>query len=145
MPLLVYGHTAYSMLDTSIFTAPCAAVQAAAFAVEGHPTAACNGTYRPRGQHEGWPRFENEQGMHLYRYRPSEQWLLNNAFTPERNACTGYIAAAEGLIPTGAQRWRCHANGKWEERTVTVTALVSALRRCLPSPLGADTPGLATP
>ena len=51
-------------------------------------------------------------------------------------------------------RWRAtrwpHATaptsrGKREERTVTVTALVSALRRCLHSPLGSDTPGLATP
>ena len=102
-------------------------VQAAAFAVEGHPLAAYNGTYRPRGQHEGWPRFENEQGMHLFRYRPYEQWLLDSAFTPESAACWGYIAAAEGPIPTGAQRWMCYANGKWKPRTVTVTALVGAL------------------
>ena len=120
-------------------------VQAAAFAVEGHPTAAFNGTYRRRGQHEGWPRFENEHGLHLYRRRPNEEWFLSNAFTPESDACAGAIAAAEGPIPTGAQRWRCVVNGEWEERTVTVTALVSALRRCLPSPLGADTPGLAIP
>ena len=145
MANLVYGHTAYSMLDTSIFTAPCAVVQAAAFALEGHPQAAYNGTYRPRGQHEGWPRFENEHGRHLFRYRPYEQWYLERAFTPESDACLGKIAAAEGPIPTGAQRWQCVVNGKLEERTVTVTALVSALRRCLPSPLGADTPGLAIP
>ena len=108
-------------------------VQAAAFAVEGHPIAAFNGTYRPRGQHEGWPRFENGQGRHLFRYRPSERWLLRDAFTPESAPCTGYIAAAEGPIPTGAQRWTCPDDGGgWEERTVTVTALVSALRRCLP-------------
>ena len=50
-------------------------VQAAAFAVEGHPIAAYNGTYRPRGQHEGWPRFENEHGRHLFRNRPTEWWL----------------------------------------------------------------------
>ena len=128
----------------------CAVVQAAAFAVEGHPTAAFNGTYRPRGQHEGWPRFENEQGMHLYRYRPDERWLLNPAFTPESAACAGNIAAAEGPIPTGAQRWQCPDDGDgWEERKLTVTALVSALsprpvRVCrlaralfLASPLGA--------
>ena len=103
-------------------------MQAAAFAVEGHPTAACNGTYRPRGQHEGWPRFENEQGMHLFRRRPSEKWQLSRpAFTPERSACLGSIEAAEGPIPTGAQRWQCAVNGKHESRTVTVTALVGAL------------------
>ena len=102
-------------------------MQAAAFALEGHPTAAFNGTYRPRGQHEGWPRFENERGMHLFRYRLDEEWFLSSAFTPESAVCTGYIAAAEGPIPTGAQRWQCHANGKWEPRTVTVTALVGAL------------------
>ena len=102
-------------------------VQAAALALEDHPVAAVNGTYRPRGQHEGWPRFENERGSHLFRYRPTEQWFLSNAFTPESGACHGHIAAAEGPIPTGAQRWGCHANGKWEERTVTVTALVSVL------------------
>jgi len=127
-------------------------VQAAAFAVEGHPDAAFNGTYRPRGQHEGWPRFENEQGKHLFRYRPDEEWYLSDAFTPESNACAGYIAAAEGPIPTGAQRWQCVVDGKHEPRTVTVTALVSALsprpvRVCrlacalsLASPLGADMP-----
>ena len=102
-------------------------VQAAAFAVEGHPIAACNGTYRPRGQHEGWPRFENERGRHLYRYRPTEEWFLSPAFTPESGVCAGSIAAAEGPIPTGAQRWTCFANYKYEERTVTVTALVGAL------------------
>ena len=136
----------------------CAAVQAAAFAVEGHPSAAYNGTYRPRGQHEGWPRFENEQGMHLFRYRPGERWYLSDAFTPEIAACAGKIAAAEGPIPTGAQRWQIgpsahkSGSGQWEERTVTVTALVSALsprpvRVCrlacalsLASPLGADMP-----
>jgi hypothetical protein len=124
----------------------CAVVQAAAFAVEGHPTAAFNGTYRPRGQHEGWPRFENEQGSHLFRYRPTEKWYLERAFTPESAACCGYIAAAEGPIPTGAQRWTCPDDGDgWEARTVTVSALVSALRRCVASPLGADTPGLAVP
>ena len=117
--------------------------QAAAFALEGHPWADCNGTYRPRGQHEGWPRFENEQGRHLYRRRPRERWFLARAFTPESGVCTGKIAAAEGPIPTGAQRWQCYGGSEWEERTVTVTALVSALRRCLPSVLGADTPGLA--
>ena len=122
-------------------------VQAAAFAVEGHPAAAFNGTYRPRGQHEGWPRFENEQGMHLYRYRPKERWLLSPAFRPESGAGNGYIRAAEGPIPTGAQRWMCwDGRGSGHEPcTVTVTALVSALRRCLRSPLGADTPGLAIP
>ena len=131
-------------------------VQAAAFAVEGHPIAACNGTYRPRGQHEGWPRFENEHGRHLFRYRPTEDrttedWFFSAAFTPESDARAGYIAAAEGPIPTGAQRWQIgpsshnSGSGKWEPRTVTVTALVSALRRCLHSPLGADTPGLAIP
>ena len=133
MPILVYGHTAYSMLDTSIFTAPCAVVQAAAFAVEGHPQAFCNGSYRPRGQHEGWPRFENEQGMHLFRYRPDEQWFLETAFTPESDACAGYIATAEGPIPTGAQRWMWGDGSMFHERTVTVTALVSALRSCRPS------------
>ena len=102
-------------------------VQAAAFAVEGHPSAAYNGTYRLRGQNEGWPRFENEHGMHLFRYRPTERWLLSNAFTPESDGCYGYIAAAEGPIPTGAQRWMCYDGSKWEERTVTVTALVSVL------------------
>ena len=111
-------------------------MQAAAFALEGHPTAAYNGTYRPRGQHEGWPRFENEHGMHLYRYRPDEEWFLGAAFTPESANCVGYIAAAEGPIPTGAQRWQCAVIGEWEERTVTVTALVSALHRCLPLPTG---------
>jgi hypothetical protein len=102
-------------------------VQAAAFALEGHPIAAYNGTYRPRGQHEGWPRFENEHGKHLFRYRPDERWFLESAFTPESAAGTGYIAAAEGPIPTGAQRWQCAVNGKHESRTVTVTALVGAL------------------
>jgi hypothetical protein len=95
--------------------------------------AAYNGTYRPRGQHEGWPRFENERGMHLYRYRPDEEWFLRNAFTPESADCAGYIAAAEGPIPTGAQQWQIgplahkSGSGKWEPRTVTVTALVGAL------------------
>ena len=127
-------------------------VQAAAFAVEGHPLAAFNGTYRPRGQHEGWPRFENEHGRHLYRYRPGERWFLASAFTPESDACQGCIVAAEGPIPTGAQRWQCAVNGKLVPRTVTVTALVSALsprpvrvcRLACPlspaSPLGADMP-----
>ena len=102
-------------------------VQAAAFAVEGHPTARFNGTYRPRGQHEGWPRFENEHGRHLFRYRPDKRWFLSPAFTPESDACHGSIAAAEGPIPTGAQRWGCAVDGEWVERVVTVTALVGAL------------------
>ena len=102
-------------------------VQAAAFAVEGHPSAAYNGTYRPRGQHEGWPRFENERGGHLYRHRPMERWFLAIAFTPESDGCAGHIAAAEGPIPTGAQRWQCAVDGKLVPRTVTVTALVGAL------------------
>ena len=105
----------------------CAVVQAAAFAVEGHPIAAINGTYRPRGQHEGWPRFENEQGRHLFRYRPDEEWHLSTAFTPESGVCVGYIAAAEGPIPTGAQRWMWGDGSMFHERTVTVTALVGAL------------------
>jgi hypothetical protein len=119
---------------------PCAAVQAAAFALEGHPTAAFNGTYRPRGQHEGWPRFENEHGMHLFRLYgvakipPVQEWYLDSDFSPDESSCAGgMIAAAEGPIPTGAQQWTCPDDGVgWEERTVTVTALVSALRRCLP-------------
>ena len=82
----------------------CAVVQAAAFAVEGHPIAAFNGAYRRRGQHEGWPRFENEQGRHLFRYQSHERWHLGAAFTGG-SACAGYIAAAEGPIPTGAHQW----------------------------------------
>ena len=99
-------------------------MQAAAFALEGHPMPAFNGTYHPRGQHEGWPRFENEHGMHLFRYKPKERWHLRGSFSLS-DVCSGYIAAAEGPIPTGAQRWRCNVDGKWEDRTVTVTALVT--------------------
>ena len=102
-------------------------MQTAAFAVEGHPTAAFNGTYRPRGQHEGWPRFENEQGSHLFRYRPTERWLLSYAFTPESAACNTKIQAKEGPIPTGAQQWMWGDGSMFHERTVTVTALVGAL------------------
>jgi hypothetical protein len=103
-----------------------AAVQAAAFAVEGHPIAAVNGTYRLQGLHEGWPHFENEQGEHLYRCQPRKQWFMYAAFMPDSGVCNGVIDATEGPIPTGAQRWRCVVKAAWEERTVTVSVLVGA-------------------
>ena len=100
-----------------------------ALQLEGHPQPAYNGVYRRVGQelHGGFPRYEHaSSGRQLYRYQAEERWQVGAEFTPDKDACYGYIVSAGGEIPVGSQAWRCDVNGKWEERTVTVRELVRA-------------------
>ena len=48
-----------------------------AFLLEGHVEPAYNGLYIRVGETpDGFPRFRNSSGMHLYRYQDYEQWFL---------------------------------------------------------------------
>ena len=98
--------------------------------LEGHPLPAFNGVYRWVGQelHEGFPRYAHASGgRHLYHYQADERWQVSPEFTPDKDACAGYIGSAGGEVLVGAQAWGCVVNGEWEESTVTVRELVRAV------------------
>ena len=94
------------------------------FALEGHPTPAYNGAYRKVSEHKGWPVLRNGAGMFCYRYEPRDKWFLCRQHTPDKGTANSYIASAEGPLPIGAQTWQCHVDGKWVDRSLSVTVLV---------------------
>ena len=103
-----------------------AAAAPGGFSLAGHPRANYNGVYRQVGTHQGWPRFENENRMYLFRYQAWEQWWLDNNFSPEEASNSGgYIVSKGSAIPTGAQVWQSFAGleDDWSDFTFTVTAL----------------------
>ena len=105
--------------------------QAKAVSIDGHPDAAQNGLYTHDSTHEGWPVLKNANGMYCYRYMPTDQWLINNKFTPDEGYCTAYIVAKEGPLPVGAHTWQVYDGKEWVDGTLTVGLLV---RPPLPSP-----------
>ena len=50
--------------------------------VSGMPIESYNGCYETVGEHDGWRRFENEAGKHLFRYAPDREWHLHGSFYP---------------------------------------------------------------
>ena len=73
------------------------------FLIEGHPEPAYNGLYARVGETpDGFPRFSNPSGMHLYRYQDYEQWFLWQVLrSPELPRCC--------LSPTLCVRSHSHA------------------------------------
>ena len=94
------------------------------FALEGHPTPGYNGAYRKVSEHKGWPVLRNGAGRFCYRYEPRDEWLLRYKHTPDSDASNSYITSAEGPLPIGAQTWQCYIDGKWVDRSLSVTVLV---------------------
>ena len=39
-----------------------------ALGVRGHPNPNYDNAFKPAGEHEGWPRYESAEGLHLYRH-----------------------------------------------------------------------------
>ena len=96
------------------------------FSLAGHPRADYNGVYRQVGTHEGWPHFENEGRMRLYRYQAWEHWWLDSDFSPEDDSNNGGdIESKGGAISVGAQVWQSFVRSEDELSgfTFTVTAL----------------------
>jgi hypothetical protein len=112
--------------------------------------------YRQSGTHEGWPRYQSADGLHLYYYAPREQWLINDQFVrvsqarfdsaygaevlprcglhwQDKDCCISSIVAKLGPVPTGWQKFQCWVSGKSEEQTTPVPACVAPL-------LSPDTP-----
>ena len=73
--------------------------------VAGCAEQGCNGSYAPRPAHDGWPRFENEHGMHLYYYARDRQWFLNDRFTPDVDGALLMGVSADGTLPDGQGEW----------------------------------------
>ena len=78
--------------------------------VGGCPQPECNGSYTPRPAHEGWPRFENEHGWHLYPWagqptRGQSQWFINDRFAPDVDEALAFIESADGSLPVGQHHW----------------------------------------
>ena len=64
-----------------------------------------NGSYAPRPAHEGWPRFENEHGRHLYYYAPDQQWSVNDRFAPDVDESMMFLDSSDGSLPLGLREW----------------------------------------
>ena len=64
-----------------------------------------NGSYAPRPAHEGWPRFENEHGRHLYHFPGHNQWFINDRFAPDVDEALAFIESADGSLPVGQYYW----------------------------------------
>jgi len=94
------------------------------FLLEGHPEPAYNGLYARAGETpDGWPRFENTTGMHLYRYQEYEQWFLWEAYTPESDIRSTKIETASGELPVGKVRWEYFRGGEWLGVLLTLSAV----------------------
>ena len=91
------------------------------------PIASYNGCYNTVGEHDGWRRFENEAGKHLFRYVPDQEWHLHAGFyptPPEEGQPSrfpqAYIEAPDGSLPAGEVEWNVAVDGKWCDTTLTV-------------------------
>ena len=67
--------------------------------LKGLPVREFNGIYKPAGEHEGWPRFENDSGKHLFRFVADGEWYLEDDFVPESTTPQAYVASASGPLP----------------------------------------------
>jgi hypothetical protein len=111
-------------------TAMAQASAAVALLVERQPDKEYNGDYRQVGEHDGFPRYSNGSGMHLYRCQEYEQWVFHDHFGAVDECDTPYglsplgsdghtygpymsIEARQGPVPTGAREWWLEAR---EER-----------------------------
>eukprot|EP01046_Picozoa_sp_COSAG06_P051297 COSAG06_NODE_8339_length_2199_cov_5.181429_5_plen_152_part_00 len=110
-------------------------MQPLGFALEGHPTPACNGVYRKVSEHKGWPVLRNGAGAFCYRYELDDKWFLRKEHTPDSAICNSSIASAEGLLPCGAQTWQCNVDGEFVDRSLSVTVLVRPFPSLMPSAL----------
>ena len=73
--------------------------------VAGCPSSECNGSYVPGHAHEGWPRFENEHGRHLYHFAGHQQWFINDRFAPGVDETLVFLDSADGALPLGQRDW----------------------------------------
>lgn len=74
--------------------------------VRGLPEANRNGVFAPRSKHNGWPRFENEHGCHLYYQTEQKEWQIGTAFEPDDSGALNLtIQRADGLLPIGTHAW----------------------------------------
>jgi polo-like kinase 1 len=89
---------------------------ATAVLIEGLPLslAECNGSYLRDTRHEGWPRFLNAQGKHLYYCKPRRRWFVNKRLTPDRDGGLACIDAEDGRLPTGVQEWHVYDSAGWK-------------------------------
>jgi len=84
--------------------------QVAEVIVAGCPQPECNGRFKARAAHGGWPRFENEHGWHLYPWagqptRGQSQWFINDCFAPDVDEALAFIESADGSLPVGQRNW----------------------------------------
>ena len=114
------------------------------FLIEGHPEPLYNGLYARVGETpDGWPRFENAAGMHLYRCecgqalclvsgsdpthavpdQEYEQWFLWEAYTPDSDIRSTKIETASGELPVGKVRWEYFRGGEWLGVLLTLSAV----------------------
>ena len=99
---------------------------AAAVSVTGHPfDPGCNGLYRKKYEHHGWPVLQKDGGgaSHLFYRRDASAWLFSQCDNPDDGGYTATIEAADGLLPTGAKTWRAHDGDGWGKHTLTVDVL----------------------
>ena len=88
-----------------------------AVVVAGCPQPECNGSFAPRPAHEGWPRFENEHGRHMYLFRDEDQqqWFINDRFAPGVDEALVFLDSADGSLPVGQREWSLMAPGDKSE------------------------------
>ena len=87
--------------------------------LKGLPVREFNGIYKPAGEHEGWPRFENAEGKHLFRFVADGEWYLEDDFVPESTTPQAYVASASGPLPVGRHEWECCADDGWHTTVVS--------------------------
>ena len=78
-------------------------------------------------RHEGWPRFQNENGVQLFRQLAAGDWYISTDFTPD--SFIGSIPkapTADGTIPFCSAQWLCWAKGAsggYADHAMTLTPL----------------------
>ena len=84
------------------------------------------------------PSSDSVEGFPLYRaidgtaglYFSQSQWLFLAVYSLEtvtkRRANLQSPTVKDGRVPLGEQKWKCNVDSKWEDRSVTLTALTAA-------------------
>ena len=93
--------------------------------VEGMPQPKFNAVYRFAGEHDGWCRFESNQGTHLFRFIPDGEWFVHDraGWLGSAARATAHIRAEDGPLPVGEHQWLVWRYGKWSSVPLTLTLL----------------------
>ena len=89
-----------------------------------------NAAFEPSGEFEGFPLYRAVDGGPGIYYRWSTcKWYICSSYTSEiakQGIANTRAAVGGGRVPLGEQTWSCVVDSKWQDQSVTITALTAA-------------------